>query len=146
MTFKELVDNMIACGKKHRPRLKQPHPVPDETIEKAEKSFQKKFGYGLPDAYKRLLRRANGIIYNGLIVWPATPQTPFEETIEEANTNLQEDFCEDFLYFGESGEELYVFDLKAQQYCAIEYVGKACWKEFEDAEEMIQYMLARAWE
>lgn len=145
MNIEELVDAMTNYLA-DRPVPSVPQSVSEERILGAEKEFQKEFGHEFPDAYKRILRRANGVYHNGLIIWPATPEPLFEETIQQANKDLRSNFSDHFLYFGQLDEELYVFDLKSQKYCAIEYVGKPVWEEFLNADEMFEFMLERAWE
>ena len=148
MKIEEIVNMMTEFQKKNRPRLKNliPQPVTEENINSTDRAFRKEFGHGLPDAYKRILRRSNGVVYNGLVIWPATPEPLFDETIQQANADLRSSFSDHFLYYGQSGEELYVFDLKSQKYCAREYVGKPVWMEFSSDEEMFQFMLERAWD
>ena len=119
MTIEELTDLMTDALRDH-PGLTIPPPCSEDEILKAEKAFNAKFKGDFPDAYKRVLRRANGISHNGLTVWPAKREPLFRETILEANVDFQENFSDDFIYYGQWDEELYVFDLRTKEYCAIE--------------------------
>jgi hypothetical protein len=141
MTIEELVDNMTM----YLSEGSRPSACAEADIAEADQRFSRLFGRTLPDAYKRVLRRANGAKHNGLIVWPIARHTIFRETIFEANTDLRENFDDRFLYFGQWDEELYVLDVGRQQYCAIEFVGKDVWIEFNDDVEMFEFMLKRAW-
>lgn len=121
-------------------------PCSEEEIAAADARFKAAFGQPFPEAYKRVLRRANGVYYDGLVIWPAKTEEFFDETIHQANNSLSQDFSEDYIYWGNMDEELYVFDLRTRGYCAIEYVGKPVWMRFENAEEMFVFMLERALE
>lgn len=121
-----------------------PGPVSEAEIAKAENSFRKMFGVGFPDSYKRVLRVANGIEYNGLTIWPVKREPLFSETIIQANQEFQEELSDNYLYFAQMEEELYVFDIKTSEYCAIEFVGLPVWKRFSSSEEMYDFMLSRA--
>ncbi len=121
----------------------QPSPCTEEEILLAETRFSKAFGQPFPDAYKRILRKTNGFYFDGMTIWPIKPEPDFEETIQQANQNLNEYFSRDFIYFGQNGEELFVLNLKTGLFCAIEFVGKPVWCEFADAEEMYRFMLER---
>lgn len=120
-------------------------PCSDLDIVTADTAFAAEFGQPFPAAYKRVLRVTNGVLHNGLVIWPATPGALFRETIFQANKELREDFSDDFIYFGRMDEELYVFDRRHREYCAIEFVGKPVWKHFSSADEMFEFMLERAW-
>ncbi len=144
MNIEELVDHMTEYLQDD-PVPSIPQPCGENDILKAEHEFKAECGCNFPDAYKRVLRRANGVDHNGLIIWPAKPEPLFQETILQANADLRENFSGDFIYYGQMDEELYVFDLRTMEYCAIEYVGKPVWATFADADEMFQFMLERAW-
>lgn len=141
MSIEELIDAMkLKLTEWSEP---QPGPCTELEILSAETIFFKAFGHRFPDAYKRILRATNGFYFDGMTIWPIKPEPGFEETISQANQNLNEYFSRDFVYFGQNGEELYVLNLKTSHYCAIEFVGKPVWREFADAEEMYRFMLER---
>lgn len=143
--IEDLVDN-ITLFLKDGAASAIPRPCSEDEISKAETAFSAEFHHVFPEAYKRVLRRANGLAHNGLIIWPAAPESLFQETILQANTDQRENFSDDFIYYGQIDEELYVFDINTEKYFAIEYVGKSVWKKFESAEEMFEFMLKRALE
>jgi hypothetical protein len=145
MSIEELVDEMSSYLKNGT--IKDvPQPCSEDDIRGADLAFVRDFGVALPDAYKRVLRRANGVLHNGLIVWPAKPEPLFQETIHKANTNFRDSFSDDYLYFAQKDEELYVLNVKSNIYCAIEFVGKPIWKRFSNADDMFLFALTRAWE
>lgn len=145
MSIENFVDQMTAyiAGS---PAYPAPNPCSEDEIDQLAQLFERKFKFPLPEAYKRVLRRANGVLHNGLTIWPAKPEKAFRETLVEANDDLREHFSMDYLYFGQRDEELYVYDLRRKEYCAIEFVGKPVWKQFLNAESMVEFMLERAWE
>lgn len=144
MKIEDYAINMINA-RKELSRVAIP-PCSEVDITEAESSFNTQFGYLFPDAYKLILRHSNGIKHNGLIIWPATPQSIFQETIQQANTNLRDSFSDKYIYYAQRDEELYVFNMKSQEYCAIEFVGKPIWNRFSNADEMFKYVLERAWD
>lgn len=125
---------------------RRPPQCTDAQIDSADRAFTKQLGHPLPEAYKRVLYCANGLKHNGLIVWPIRPYFVFQQTIFEANEDLRDSLSDQFLYYGQWDEELYVFDLDRKRYCAIEFVGKQAWMEFEDDTKMFEFMMHRAWD
>lgn len=124
----------------------RPAPCDGDAIAAAGLRFMQAYGEPLPAAYQRILRVSDGVLHNGLIVWPVAPHAVFRQTLFEANDDLRDSFDERYLYFGQWDEELYVFDTTTKRYCAIEFVGKPVWNEFDNDEQMFEYMLRRAWD
>jgi hypothetical protein len=145
MSIEELVDNMTAYLA-DKPAEMIPQPCSEEEIRMVSAAFLGEFGHPLPAAYQRILRHANGVVHNGLTIWPAVAAQLFRETIIEANRELRDMFSDAYLYFGQRDEELYVFELSSKRWCAIEFVGAPEWAQFASAEEMFEFMLERAWE
>jgi hypothetical protein len=142
MTIESLADNMTQYLEENC----RPSACSEAEIAIANNQFYMLFGQLLPEAYKKVLSRANGIKHNGLIIWPIYQHPLFHETIFEANNNLREGDDNHLLYFGNMDDELYVFDTQKQQYCAIEFCGKSSvWNEFKDDTEMFIFMMKRAW-
>ncbi|WP_318834658.1 hypothetical protein [Burkholderia cepacia] len=100
----------------------------------------------MPASYKEMLRHADGVLHNGLTIWPIEKRAVFRQTIFEANADLRDSFDNRFVYFGQRDEELYVINTGTRRYCAIEFVGKPIWEEFSDDKEIFEFMLERAWE
>lgn len=125
-------------------RREKPPAASEPSISKLSESFAKAFGVTFPDGYKRVIRQANGLSYNGMKIWPISPEGGFKETIFDINEDLQESFDDRFIYFAQSDEELYVFEKSTRTFCAIEFVGKDVWEEFKSSEEMFEFLLERA--
>ena len=144
MTIEELVDQMTA----YLDEDERPDPCSEGQIADAERVFRAEFSRPLLAAYKRLLRRADGVKHNGLTVLPLNSRPLFRQTIFEANLDLRSSFSSDFVHYAQRDEELYVLRIEhgREQCCAIEFVGKPVWKEFRDDVEMFEFLLSRAWE
>ncbi|WP_321927899.1 SMI1/KNR4 family protein [Paraburkholderia guartelaensis] len=142
MSIVELVEKMtLELNEANRPAACQ-----DAEIVAADRRFVREFGVALPNAYKDVLRYADGVLHNGLTIWPISKHAIFHQTIFETNADLRDSFDSRFVYFGQRDEELYVLETTLQRYCAIEFVGTPVWAEFKDDVEMFEFMLARAWE
>jgi hypothetical protein len=121
-------------------------PCSELQIAKSESSFKAKFGHPFPEPFKLVLSNSNGIKHNGLIIWPAMPQSIFQDTILQVNKNLRDSFSDRYIYFGQRDEELYTLNIESNEYCAIEYYGKSEWQKFSSADEMFKFILERAWD
>lgn len=121
-------------------------PCSELQITKAEASFNAKFGHAFPEPFKIILNHSNGIKHNGLMIWPATSLSIFQETIQQANSNLRASFSDRYIYFGQRDDELYTFNVQSKEFCAIELYGKREWQKFSSADEMFNFMLERAWD
>ena len=120
-----------------------PSARPDATAAAAA-AFEREFQRPLPDAYQRLLLASDGILENGLTIWPCAPYWDFHESILTANQELRENVSDDFLYFGQRDDSVFVMELATGRYLAVELNGLAEWEEFPDCETMIEFMLERA--
>jgi hypothetical protein len=122
-------------------------PASEAEIDALARAFQRRFRHALPESYKRVLQVANGLHFNGMTLWPTARKTfpsMVWESLIEVNIDLREGFAEEFLYFGQMDEELYVFEPSTGIYKAIEYTCLDGWKTFKDAEAMLVYLLRRA--
>ncbi|MBA2656818.1 MAG: hypothetical protein H0U70_07500 [Tatlockia sp.] len=123
-------------------------PVPASPVEIAQlkQTVLARFDYNLPPAFEKLLSYSNGILFNGLKIWPTHRYWLFQESFVEANTHLRDAFDNQKIYFGTRDEEMYIYNPVSRVYQGIEYVGEAKWVDFTSAEEMLEFMLARALE
>lgn len=145
MLIETFIDN-INTTLKQTENVGLPKPADTDDIHALKKTVFEKFNYILPSSFEKLLVCSNGVLFNGLTIWPTKKYWLFHESFIEANLQLRESFNNNFIYFGTRDEELYIFNVEKQQYQAIEYVGEAEWETFKDAEKMIQFMLARTLE
>lgn len=145
MSMEILIDKINHLLKKYEaPGL--PYPVGDEGLLKFKNEVKDKFNYVIPAAFEKLLSYSNGVMFNGLIIWPTEKYWLFQESFMEANINLRDSFDERFLYFGNRDEELYIYNPETMTYQGIEYIGDTAWVEFDELEEMIEFMLGRSLE
>lgn len=123
-----------------------PSQASDAEILKFKNEVKDKFNYQIPSAFEKLLSYSNGVMFNGLIIWPTEKYWLFQESFMEANINLRDSFDERFLYFGNRDEELYIYNPETMTYQGIEYIGDTPWVEFDELEEMLEFMLKRSLE
>ncbi len=123
-----------------------PSQATDEEIIKLKTEMKEKFNYTIPLAFEKLLSYSNGVMFNGLTIWPTQTYWLFRESFTEANSNLRETFNEDYFYFGNRDEELYIFNPNTATYQGIEYIGDTAWIEFDNPEAMFEFMLNRSLE
>lgn len=124
--------------------LISPLPCPDIELARLSRWFVQRFKIPLPEAYREIMRRCNGLKHNGLMIWPARKESKFGQTLVEANEDLR-DFNDRFVYFANLDNDLYVFDSATAKFCAIEYDSDTPWQTFQDANEMFDSLLERAW-
>ncbi len=119
-------------------------PATLEEIDQLTINFHEKFKVLFPESYRQLLIHSNGIMFNGLTIWPTRKYASFRESLISANHNLQNSLCDEYIYFGKRDEELYIYNLNEKKFQAIEYVGQYAWQEFLTADEMLLFMLERS--
>lgn len=124
--------------------LFNPLGASQEAVAAVAAAFEREFQHPLPGAYLRLLLASNGILENGLTIWPCATHWEFHESILTANHDLRENISDNFLYFGQRDDSVFVMELATERYLAIELNGLAEWEEFPDCEAMIEFMLERA--
>ncbi len=124
--------------------LFNPAPASSEAVKQSAKDFEREFELPLPDAYQVLLRLTDGLMENGLTIWPCSPHWKFSESVVSANRELRENLSEDFLYFGLRDDSAFVTELSTGRFLAVELNGLAEWEDFGSAEAMVQFMLERA--
>ena len=124
--------------------LFNPAPASIEAVERGAQDFEREFEQPLPDAYLVLLRLTDGLIENGLTIWPCSPHWNFSESVVSANRELRENVSEDFLYFGLRDDSAFVMELSTGRFLALELNGLAEWESFGSAGAMIEFMLERA--
>jgi hypothetical protein len=64
--------------------------------------------------------------------------------VVSANRERRESISEDFLYFGQRDDSVFVLETSTGRWQAGELNGLAVWEEFSDVESMLVFMLERA--
>lgn len=124
--------------------LFNPPPVSAEAISEVADQFEREFEHPLPEAYKHLLHASDGVLENGLTIWPCAPYWKFSESVVTANRDLRENISDDYFYFGLRDDSAFVMEVRTGSFSALELSGLAEWEKFSDCEAMIEFMLARA--
>lgn len=139
----ELLVSKIQEGRKAYD-LFNPPAASAEAISEVAHQFQHEFEHTLPEAYQRLLHVSDGVLENGLTIWPCAPHWKFSESVVTANRDLRENVSDDYLYFGLRDDSAFVMDVRTGRFSAIELSGLAEWENFANCEAMIEFMLTRA--
>ncbi len=71
-----------------------------------------------------------------MTIWPCAPHWKFTESVVPANREMRERISEDFLYFGQRDDSVFVWETSTVRWQAV-------WEEFSDAESMLVFMLER---
>jgi len=142
MSIETLVKDVQDCCAEYD--LYNPPSANREAVTAVADAFEREFQRSLPDAYQRLLLASDGIMENGLTIWPCAPYWEFHESILSANRDLRENISEDFLYFGVRDDSVFVMELSSGRFLAVELNGLSEWEEFRNCEAMIEFMLERA--
>ena len=108
------------------------------------RQFELAFAQPLPEAYRQLLRISDGVMENGLKIWPCAPRWSFTESVVSANREMRDSVSEDFLYFGQCDDSVFVLETSTGLFLAVELNGLAVWEEFSDFEAMLAFMLESA--
>lgn len=137
------IEHLVAAIQKLRRENDEfvPPPATEDAIVALAVKFQSEFGRALPEAYQRVLRLSDGVMFDGLIVWPSRRHWLFRESLIEANRDLRETIEDSFVYFGKRDDIVFVVDQQRERYVALEMSGLSEWETFADAEEMMTSML-----
>ncbi|ABE47205.1 YrhA family protein [Polaromonas sp. JS666] len=140
------IETLVQDIQKSRGRydLFNPAPASAEAVARVAQDFEHEFEHPLPDAYQTLLRHTDGLMEDGLTIWPCSPHWKFSESVVSANRELRENVSEDYLYFGMRDDSAFVMELSTGRFLAVELNGLAEWEDFKNAEAMIEFMLKRA--
>ena len=77
--------------------LVNPVGASQDAIAESARLFELAFEQPLPEAYQRLLRFSDGLMDNGLTIWPCAPNEAFTESVVSANRELRDNVSDAFL-------------------------------------------------
>lgn len=105
-------------------------PVPPESLKSLENRVQLKLGCDLPWQYASFLTKANGLDWNGIVVY-ASDRMPvvgyvdrFIEGFVEANLDFRDhEPMSDYLVFADDGVALFTYHISISRYEVITRVG-----------------------
>jgi hypothetical protein len=106
--------------------------------------FDATFATPLSDAYCRFLRLSNGLLQNGLTIWPANIHWKFTETLITANHELRDTLHNGYVYFGQRDELVFCQESVTGRYQSRELTGFMQYQTFPDADALFHAMLSAA--
>ena len=128
-------------------------PATSDSLVALRQQVREKFNYELPSAYGAVLALSDGVNFNGYTLYasktlPITGYTDrFIEGFMEAN-NLWIDYAQNtdhqLLMFGETGDDLYLFDQRAQQFHVTDKVSGDIYQAFDTFEELAGQLFKEA--
>lgn len=128
-------------------------PATSDSLVALRQQVREKFNYELPSAYGALLALSDGVNFNGYTLYasktlPITGYTDrFIEGFMEAN-NLWIDYAQNadhhLLMFGETGDDLFLFDRRDQKFKVTDKVGGDAYEEFDSFEELAEQLFQNA--
>jgi hypothetical protein len=123
-----------------------------EAIATLYQQAQERFGYRVPAAYGHLLAIADGLDFNGYTLYASKTQ-PLQGTQQllqgfvEINAFWQE-YADNqdhhLLMFGETGDDLYLFDQRTQSFHLTDKVSGDTYQEFATFEAMVEQLFRSA--
>jgi hypothetical protein len=118
-------------------------PATESEIASAAYRFERAFCVPMPLAYQRILRVANGLEFAGLHVWPTHRCGFVGISIADANQTLRLQHGYSRVYFGQSQQALFGYDIARDRYVAHQ-LNENYEQTFPDAEALLEHMLAAA--
>jgi hypothetical protein len=123
-------------------------PCPDDKLEEMKQQAREAFGVEVPDGYVRFLRRMNGLDFNGTLFFAAQKEprvdkpSTFIEGFVDANL-IRREYAENFLFFGESGMEMYAYNLDSSRYEVVDSVSLDAYESFGSYGELMTAALEK---
>lgn len=120
----------------------------EEEISTLCREVKKRLNKDLPDAYLDILRKINGFEYNGFILYGVDEEYMKETPIQKINgyifNNLawyDNEWQEQYLFFGESSISWYVYDTESEKYCELDCPSGDLIEEYETIDDLINKLL-----
>ena len=128
-------------------------PAVSGALTELRQRVHEKFDYELPKAYMAILALSDGVNFNGYTLY-ASKTLPiigcpdrFIEGFIEAN-DLWEDYGNNtdhhLLVFGETGDDLFLFDRQDEKFKVTDKVGGDAYQEFDSFEELVEQLFKNA--
>lgn len=128
-------------------------PAGTEDLKSMAEQARERFGYTLPLSYLDLLSVADGVDFNGYSLYASKTQ-PLQG--EESSSlygflemnELWEEYDQNndhhLLVFGETGDDLFLFDQRDQKFKVTDKVGGDAYQEFDTFEELAEQLFKNA--
>ncbi|HEX8656249.1 MAG TPA: YrhA family protein [Hymenobacter sp.] len=118
-----------------------------EDLASLTKRVQDRFNYSLPTAYLNILAVADGMDFNGHTLYASKthPLQGEENLLLQGLVEINE-FWQDYagnhdhhlIVFGETGDDLYLFDKRAQKFHVTDKVSGDVYQDFDTFEDLSQ--------
>ena len=125
----------------------------EEDLEALTKQVQERFRYELPAGYLQFLAIADGVDFNGYTLYASKtqPLQGEEKILLQGFAEINE-FWQEYagnedhhlLMFGETGDDLYLFDQRAQQFHVTDKVSGDVYQAFDTFEELAEQLFKEA--
>jgi hypothetical protein len=143
----EAVLRRVTVNKASRGYLMQPPCKPGE-LETLRYELKQRFRMDVPRGYEDLLRITNGIDFNGTLIFAAktTPHVnrpgKVIEGLIEAN-DIRRENADQLLIFGESGMEMYAYNLQTDTWGIVDEVSLDLYERFNSFDDLIATALRK---
>ena len=128
-------------------------PAANDALNRLRQQAHEKFNYELPKNYVALLTMSDGVNFNSYTLY-ASKTLPiigytdrFIEGFIEAN-DLWEEYEDNndhhLLVFGETGDDLFLFDRRDQKFKVTDKVSGDAYQEFESFEKLVEQLFKNA--
>jgi hypothetical protein len=119
-------------------------PADEETIDRLRAHTRETLKTELPEGYITLLRRNDGVEFNGYVIYGATEhKDPSHSGFIEANARLADP---QFALDGETGDALYAQDRTTERWVALDRPSLDVFGEFDSFDAMLEHVLREACE
>lgn len=145
-TLKAQLDSIQAVQQEFDQQMESPAPV-DELVRLTTAAHQQFQGYDVPQAYLDILAIANGIEWNGCQLYASRDRTFLSEAgrtkyavrgLVEANEAWRAlDYNRGYVYYGESGLDLYRHNLATNGFEICTRIGLTVVESFHTANELL---------
>jgi hypothetical protein len=121
-------------------------PAAEAAIDRLRAHARETLKTQAPEGYTALLRRRDGVDFNGYAIYGATEhRQPFLAGFIEANARLA-DPPSRFVFYGETGHTLYAEDQTSGRWVALDAPSLDVVDEFDSFDAMLEHVLREACE
>jgi hypothetical protein len=127
-------------------------PIGAAALQGLSEQSRSEFGFDLPADYQALLQIADGVDYNGSMIYASQDRAYDEDGgylygFLEANRRFRDTGLERHLVLiGESGDDYYAFDVRDQRYGIFDKVSLTPFDRFDSCGALIRFVLEEATE
>jgi len=135
----------IEAEKREFDQTVQP-PAAPAAIERLRTHARDSLRTELPDGYVRFLQHADGLDFNGYVIYGASEhEKPYLAGLAEANAQLADPPAR-YVFYGETGDELFAQDREGGAWVLLDRPSLDVIENFPSFEAMLERMLHDAYE